>query len=137
VPSQNKLSYSHHVQSKSHESDIVKKNVVIVPASTPHPSVPPEVAPVLSWGPEGGAVESGSVGELGMDEPAGGTVVRGLVGVLVRDGSVGGAVSNVSVVVLVRDGSVGGTVASVSVGEVGVEVEGNDDETGGEVRVGR
>jgi hypothetical protein len=65
--------------------------------------------------PVGGAVESGSVGELGMDELPGGTVVSGLVGGLVKDGSVGG------------------TVANVSVGEV---VEGDDDETGGEVRVG-
>jgi hypothetical protein len=53
----------------------------------------------------GGAVESGSVGELGTDEAAGGTVVGGLV----------------------KDGSVGGTVASALVGD---PVEGNDDETG-------
>jgi hypothetical protein len=118
------------------KSDIVKKVVATTPASTPYLTVPPEPAPMLekgSCGPVGGAVESGSVGELGMDESAGGTVVSGSVGGLVKDGSVGGTVPNVSVGVLVKDGSVGGTVPNVSVGEV---VEGNDDETGGEVRVG-
>jgi hypothetical protein len=66
---------------------------VETPASTPYLIVPLELAPVVeegSCGPVGGAVASGSVGELGMDELAGETVVRGLVGALVMDGSVEG-----------------------------------------------